>query len=81
MSLKMVPFKILGMVSYWPSIVTMAISLAISQIISIKEWPEIEIWLKGLSRSLKLVPFKSMNAVSNPPSIVSMALSCIVCEI
>jgi len=36
---KMVPFESLGMVSYSPSIVTMAVSLAISEIFSVKEWP------------------------------------------
>jgi len=35
----MVSFESLGMVSYLLSIVTMAISLAISQIFSIKVWP------------------------------------------
>jgi len=37
-----VPFKSLGAVSYSPSIVTMAVSLAISEIFSIKEWPDLE---------------------------------------
>ena len=44
-SLKLVPFESLGMVSYWPSIVTMAVSLAISEIFSVKEWPDLEIWV------------------------------------
>jgi len=53
----MVPFDSLGMVSYSPSIVTMAVSLAISEIFSVKEWPNLEIWLWGRSRSLKMAPF------------------------
>jgi len=43
MSLKMVPFKSLGYaVSYSPSIVTMAVSVAICDIFSVKEWPDLE---------------------------------------
>jgi len=42
MSLILVPFKSLGAVSYSPSIVTMVVSLAISKIFSIKEWPDLE---------------------------------------
>jgi len=45
MSLKIVSFyKSLGTVSYSPSIVTMAVLLAISQIFSVTEWPDLEIW-------------------------------------
>jgi len=36
-SLKVVPFESLGTVSYSPSIVTMAVSLVVSEIFSVKE--------------------------------------------
>ena len=35
----------MGAVSYSPSVVTMAISFAISKIFSVKEWPALEIWV------------------------------------
>jgi len=50
-SLKVVPFESLGTVFYSPSIVTMAVSAAILEIFNVKEWPDIEIWVCGLSRS------------------------------
>ena len=40
MSLKVVPFKSLGAVSYSHSIVTMAVSVAVCDIFSVKEWPD-----------------------------------------
>jgi len=56
-SLKVVPFESLGMVSYSPSIVTMAVSVAILEIFSLKEWPDLAIWVWGPSRSLKMARF------------------------
>ena len=54
--LKMVLFESLGMVSYSSSIATMAVSLAVCEII-IKEWLDLENWVRGCSRSLKMTPF------------------------
>jgi len=42
-SLKMVPFESLSTVSYSPFIATMAVSLTILEIFSVKEWPDLEI--------------------------------------
>jgi len=42
---------------------------------------DLEIRVRGHSRSLELVPFKSLGAVSYSPSIVTMAVSVAVCEI
>ena len=56
-SLKVVPFESMGTVSYSPSIVAMAASAAILDIFSFKEWPDLEIWVWGASRSLKMARF------------------------
>jgi len=56
-SLKVVPFESLGTVSHLPSIVTIAASVAILKIFSVKEWPDLEIWVWGPSRSLKMAWF------------------------
>ena len=44
-SLKVVPFESLGTVSYSPSTLTMAVFLTISEIFSVKEWLDLEIWV------------------------------------
>ena len=53
----MVPFDSMVTVSYSPSIVTMAVCLAISEISSVKEWRDLENQVRGRSRSLKMAPF------------------------
>ena len=42
MSLRLVPLESLGAVSYSPSIVTMAVSVAVCEIFSVIEWCDLE---------------------------------------
>ena len=56
MSLKVVPFKSLSGVSYSPSVVTMAVSVAVSDMFSVKEWPDLENMVRVRSRSLEMTP-------------------------
>jgi len=56
MSLKVVPFKSLGAVFYSPSVVTMAVSIAVCQIFSVKEWCDLENRVRVRSRSLEMAP-------------------------
>jgi len=51
--LKVVPFESLGTVFYLPSMVTMAVFVAILEIFSVKKWPDLGVWVWGPSRSLK----------------------------
>jgi len=76
-----VVFESLGAVSYSPSLVTMAVSLAVCEIFSVKEWCELENGVRLRSRSLEMAPFDKSHMSSYSPSIVTMAISCIVCEI
>ena len=76
MSLKLVPFESLGAVSYSPSIVTVAVSVAVCEIFSIREWRDIENQVRGRSRSLKMVPFDRPHVTFYWSTIVNIALSC-----
>jgi len=76
-----VPFKSLGTVSYSPSIVTMAVYVAVFEIFGVKEWYDLENRVRVRSRSLEMAPFDRTHTSSYSPSIVTMAISCIVCEI
>jgi len=79
--MKVVPFESVGTVSYLPSIVTMAVSLAISEIYSVKEWRDLEKQVRGRSRLLKMAPFDRPHATFYWSSIVNIALSCTIFEL
>ena len=76
--MKVVPFESVGTVSYLPSIVTMAVSLAISEIYSVKEWRDLEKQVRGRSRLLKMAPFDRPHATFYWSVIVNIALSCTI---
>jgi len=42
---------------------------------------DLQMWVRGHSRSLKVVPFESLGSVSYSPSIVTMAVSLAISEI
>ena len=75
------PFKSLGAVSYSPSIITMAVSAAVCEIFSVKEWRDLENQVRVRSRSLKMAPFDRPYAAFYWSAIVNIALSCTICEL
>jgi len=77
-SLKLVPFESFGAVSYSPSIVTMAVSVAVCEIYSVKEWRDLENQVRGRSRSLQMAPFDRPYATFYWSAILNTALSCTI---
>jgi len=78
--LKLVPFESLGAVSDSPSIVTMAVSVAICELFSVKAC-DLGNWVRGRSRSLRMAPFDRPYATFYWSAIVTIALSYTIFEL
>ena len=76
----MVTFESLGTLSYSPSMVTMAVSVAVCEIFSVKEWRDLKNQVRGRSRSLKMAPFDRPHATFYWSAIVNIAVSCTIFE-
>ena len=81
MSLKLVPFESLGVVYYSLSVVTVAVSVAVCEIFSVKEWHDLENQARGRSRSLKMAPFDRPCATLYWSAIVNIFVSCTIFEL
>jgi len=71
----------MGAVSYSLSIVTMAVSVAVCEILSVKEWRDLENQVRGRSRSLKMAPLDRPYATYYWSVIVNIAPSCAIFEL
>ena len=67
----------LDTVSYSHGIATIAVSLAVSEIFSIKKWYDFEIRVWGRSRPLKMAPFNRPHFLA----VISIAQSCTILEL
>ena len=64
-----------------PSIVSMAESVAVCEIFSVKEWRDLETGGRGHSKSLKMAPFDRPYTTFYWSAIVRIALCCTIFEL
>jgi len=57
-------------------LLTYLLYLATCELFDVEWYRDLEIWLRGHSRSVKLVPFKSLGAVFYSPSILTGRICC-----
>jgi len=55
--------------------------LLLVELLDVKYYRDLEMWVRGHSRSLKVVSLESLGTVSYSPSIVTMAVSAAILEI
>ena len=67
----MAPFNKPYTTFYWFAIVYIALSDIVFELLDVKKYRDLEIWVRDHSRSFKLVPFESLCIVSYLPSIVA----------
>ena len=70
----------MGAVSYSPSIVTVAVPVAVCETFSVKEWRDLENQVRGRLRSLKMEQFDRLYATFYWLAIVNIALFCTIFE-
>jgi len=76
-----VPFESVSAVFYSLSIVTVALSVAVCEIFSVKEWRDLDNQVRDRSRSLKMAPFDRPNATFYWSAVVNIALSCTIFDL
>jgi len=60
----MAPFDRPYATFYWSAIVNIALSCTVYELLDVDYYRDLEMWVRGHSRSLKVVPFESLGKVS-----------------
>ena len=81
MSLKLVLFESSDAVSYSPYIVTVAVSVTVCEIFSVKVCRDLENQVRGRSKSFKMALFDRSYATFYCSANVNIALSCTIFEL
>ena len=80
-SLKMAPFDRPYVTFYWSAVVNIALSCTIFDLFDVEYYRDLEMWVRGYSRSFKMVLFESLGMVFYSLSIVTIAISLAISEI
>jgi len=67
----MAPFDRPYTTFYWSAIVNIALSSTVFELFNVEKYRDLEVWVRGHSRSFKLLPFESLDVVSYSLFIVT----------